>query len=115
MVAIETAFPNPQTRLCCWHMMQALTSKINEKNKIQRISFSGNHSEQAAVAQISRPSKSAKDDFVKLIHSQSVAEFGEIWAPYQSTSMYHEWTRILAEISPGNVAETRGGMVTRQL
>ncbi|KAI1007824.1 hypothetical protein K3495_g395 [Podosphaera aphanis] len=81
MSAIRSVFENPQIRLCQWHMLRAMRTQANKKLHI--CSSAQGDSRKNMRKEVHQQLRiSAVQDFLKLMRTNSVPEFGEVWKNY---------------------------------
>ena len=89
MAAISTAFPNPQIRLCHWHMLRAVRSNANSRIKLEK--YSGNTSQDKALArENNRLRNSAHKGFKVLMKTKTTDDFNQSWRAYEVEFQHHE-------------------------
>lgn len=87
IAAIESSFQAPQIRLCYWHMLRSMRTQANSKIKTSA-SIQGQ-----LITQIR---KFAVQDFLGLMYSRTVEEFGQIWTEYHDRYQLHEeWLKYI--------------------
>ena len=87
IAVIESSFGSPQIRLCHWHMLRSIQTQVNSK-----IKTSASIDKQTIIP----IRKSAVQDFVRLIYSKTIEEFGQIWSEYSDNYRQHEeWLRYI--------------------
>ena len=81
MAAISSVFENPQIRLCHWHMLRAMRSQANKKirmNTLTQVTMKA----KIKIEHDKQIRNSAIQDFLGLMRTKTVLEFGDVWKDY---------------------------------
>lgn len=96
MAAINSAFEAPEIRLCYWHMLRAIRLKSNSKLFLDKSKSGKRPRLSDDTKDIRQLRKVAVEDFIALMHSSTVSEFGEAWKQYKFKYSDHEdWINYL--------------------